>query len=146
MSASSALSTLTSAFCTDGVYKTGFATTQKAYEAAFHPLFASPDVEHADGLVSRCACHEVSIRRPGKGLDGVLVVMSAAMLSWEGKLSRCANDVQCRQHGGRPWVPELDHVVFASRNEESLGRMPLDTLDIPTMSFNIHEELSQKDY
>jgi len=39
-------------------------------------FFHGADVKDADGLITRGACYEVAIRRPGQALDCVFVLMS----------------------------------------------------------------------
>jgi hypothetical protein len=44
-------------------------------------FFHGANVEDADGLITRGACYEIAIGRPGQGLDCVLVLMPNGSIS-----------------------------------------------------------------
>ena len=74
------------------------------------------NVVQLDHLISRCSGHQVAVFAPLHGLHRPLVSV-----------------VRC-EIAARPWVPELDEIVLAPRHDQALVRMPVDTLDIPSVT------------
>lgn len=74
------------------------------------------NVVQLDDLIARCSGHQIAIFAPLHGLHRPFVSV-----------------VRC-EIAARPWVPELDEIVLAPRHNQALVRMPVDTLDIPSVT------------
>lgn len=112
------------------------------------------DIKDFDELVSGSCSDEVSTRGPRTRLYGVLVSVAGegneAKRSWLVLKQRREwggggeMDEQRCENFGRTGIPELDEVVFTPRDEEPFCRVPLDTLDVPPMTYRESDSNHQR--